>query len=253
MVTKNTILIYNIHSLIKNRIYGVIKLIKFTNVEKVYSDRNKSLDNINLGISQGEFVFLVGHSGAGKSTLLKILTREEKVSSGKISVLGQDLSKIKHQKIHNYRRNLGVVFQDFRLLKDKTVYENVEIAMRAVGANPKDIKPRVMFVLEKVKIADKYNKYPDELSGGEIQRVAIARAIVNKPSIIIADECTGNLDIENSKVILKILTDINKEGVTVVMATHDNEIIKLFPNRVIQLEKGKIIKDTKREMYEGTI
>ena len=231
----------------------MIKLIKFTNVEKVYSDRNKSLDNINLGISQGEFIFLVGHSGAGKSTLLKILTREEKVSSGRVSVLGQDLSKIKHRKIHENRRNLGVVFQDFRILRDKTVYENVEIAMRAVGANSKTIKPSVMSVLEKVKIADKYNKYPDELSGGELQRVAIARAIVNKPSIIIADECTGNLDIENSISILEILNDINKEGVTIIMATHDNEIINLFPKRVIQLEKGKIIRDTKREMYEATV
>ena len=228
-------------------------MIKFTNVEKVYSDRNKSLDNINLGISQGEFIFLVGHSGAGKSTLLKILTREEKVSSGRVSVLGQDLSKIKHRKIHEYRRKLGVVFQDFRILRDKTVYENVEIAMRAVGANSKTIKPSVMSVLEKVKIADKYNKYPDELSGGELQRVAIARAIVNKPSIIIADECTGNLDIENSISILEILNDINKEGVTIIMATHDNEIINLFPKRVIQLEKGKIIRDTKREMYEATV
>ena len=180
-------------------------MIKFTNVDKVYSDRSKSLNNINLGISQGEFIFLVGHSGAGKSTLLKILTREEKVSSGRISVLGQDLSKIKYKKIHNYRRNLGIIFQDFRILKEKTVYENVEIAMRAVGAKKKDIKPRVMEVLSKVKIDDKYNKYPDELSGGELQRVAIARAIVNKPSIIIADECTGNLDRENSIGILNIL------------------------------------------------
>ena len=228
-------------------------MIKFTDVEKVYSDKNKSLDKIYLGISQGEFVFLMGHSGAGKSTLLKILTREEKVSSGRISVLGEDLSKIKQKKIHNYRRNLGVIFQDFRILREKTVYENVEIAMRAVGASSKKIKPRVMEVLSKVKIEDKYNKYPDELSGGELQRVAIARAIVNKPSIIIADECTGNLDRENSIGILNILKEINKEGVTVIMATHDNEIIKLFPKRVIQLENGKIVKDTKREMYEDII
>ena len=228
-------------------------MIKFTNVDKVYSDRSKSLNNINLGISQGEFIFLVGHSGAGKSTLLKILTREEKVSSGRISVLGQDLSKIKYKKIHNYRRNLGIIFQDFRILKEKTVYENVEIAMRAVGAKKKDIKPRVMEVLSKVKIDDKYNKYPDELSGGELQRVAIARAIVNKPSIIIADECTGNLDRENSIGILNILNDINEESVTVIMATHDNELINLFPKRVIQLENGKIIKDTKRENYEFNV
>src|SRR5699024_3689550 len=189
----------------------------------------------------------------GKSTLLKILTREEKVSSGRISVLGQDLGKIKYKKIHKYRRNLGIIFKDYRNLKEKTVYENVEIAMRAVGAKKKDIKPRIMEVLSKVKIDDKYNKYPDELSGGELQRVAIARAIVNKPSIIIADECTGNLDRENSIGILNILNDINEEGVTVIMATHDNELINLFPKRVIQLENGKIIKDTKRENYEFNV
>ena len=231
----------------------MIQLIKFTDVEKIYSDRNKSLDNINLGIRQGEFIFLVGHSGAGKSTLLKVLTREEKVSSGRISVLGEDLCKIKHRNIHKYRRNLGIIFQDFRILREKTVYENVEIAMRAVGAMSKDIKPRVMEVLEKVKISDKYDKYPDELSGGELQRVAIARAIVNRPSIIIADECTGNLDRENSISILNILNDINKEGVTIIMATHDNELINIFNKRVVQLEGGKIIKDTKREQYEDTV
>ena len=165
----------------------------------------------------------------------------------------ENLHYLKEYDYDEYMRLFGVVFQDFRILRDKTVYENVEIAMRAVGANSKTIKPSVMSVLEKVKIADKYNKYPDELSGGELQRVAIARAIVNKPSIIIADECTGNLDIENSISILEILNDINKEGVTIIMATHDNEIINLFPKRVIQLEKGKIIRDTKREMYEATV
>ncbi|MGL5317008.1 MAG: cell division ATP-binding protein FtsE [Peptostreptococcaceae bacterium] len=228
-------------------------MIKLTNVEKVYDDGNKSLDNINLGIPQGEFIFLVGHSGAGKSTLLKLLTREEKITSGRLSVRGEEITKIKAKKIHDYRRNLGIVFQDFRLLKEKTVYENVEIAMRAVGANPKTIKPRVMEVLQKVKIADKYNKYPSELSGGECQRVGIARAIVNKPSIIIADECTGNLDIENSIAILRILEDINEEGVTIIMATHDIEILKLFPKRVVEIQKGKIVRDTKRELYEVSV
>ena len=134
-------------------------MIKFTNVEKIYSDGNKSLDNINLGIPQGEFIFLVGHSGAGKSTLLKLLTREEKISSGRLSVNGEEITKIKTKKVHNYRRSLGIVFQDYKLLKDKTVYENVEIAMRAIGANPRTIKSRVMEVLEKVNIADKYKKW----------------------------------------------------------------------------------------------
>ena len=168
-------------------------MIKFTNVDKVYDDGNKLLDNINLGIKQGEFVFLVGHSGAGKSTLIKMLTREEKASSGRISVLGEEITKIKTNKIHKYRRNLGIVFQDFKLLQEKTVFENVEIAMRVIGVKPKYIKPKVMEVLHKVGIAEKHSKYPSELSGGECQRVGIARAIVNKPSIIIADECTGKL------------------------------------------------------------
>lgn len=228
-------------------------MIKFTNVDKEYSDGKKCLSNINLGILQGEFVFLVGHSGAGKSTLLKLLTREEKITSGRLSVLGDEISKIKTNKIHNYRRNLGIVFQDYRLLDEKTVYENVEIAMRVVGVNPKKIRPRVMEVLHKVGIADKYNKYPSELSGGECQRVGIARAIVNKPSIIIADECTGNLDLDNSIQILKLLTHINAEGVTVIMATHDIEILKLFPRRIIEVENGKIIRDTKRDLYEVSV
>lgn len=228
-------------------------MIKFTNVDKVYADGNKSLDNINLGIKQGEFVFLVGHSGAGKSTLLKLMTREEKISSGRLSVLGEEITKLKTNKIHNYRRNLGVVFQDFKLLNEKTVFENVEIALRVVGTNPGEIKPKVMDVLKKVGIADKYNKYPAELSGGECQRVGIARAIVNKPSIIIADECTGNLDIHNSIGILNLLSDINAEGVTVIMATHDIEILKLFPNRIVEIQKGKIVKDTKRDLYEVSV
>lgn len=228
-------------------------MIKFTCVDKVYPDGNKSLNNINLKIDKGEFVFLVGKSGAGKSTLLKLMTREEKASKGSVSVLGNDITNISVNKIHKYRRNIGIVFQDFKLLKDKTVYENVELAMRVVGEKPKNIKVRVMEVLQKVGIYHKCNKYPDELSGGECQRVGIARAIVNKPSIIIADECTGNLDRENSISILNILNDINKEGVTVIMATHDNELINLFPKRIIQLEDGKIIRDTKRETYEEMV
>ncbi len=221
-------------------------MIKFTNVYKVYSDGDESLDNINIGISQGEFVFLVGHSGAGKSTILKLLTREKKISSGRLTVLGEEITKIKNNKIHNYRRKLGVIFQDFRLLKEKTVYENIEVSLRAVGTKSKDIKPMIEEVLNQVGLSDKHNKYPFELSGGECQRVAIARAIVNKPSIIIADECTGNLDIDNSKEILKLLCDINSQGITVIMATHDIEILKLFPSRVIEIKEGKIVRDTKR-------
>lgn len=228
-------------------------MIKFTKVDKIYKDGQKSLSNINIGIKQGEFVFLVGHSGAGKSTLLKLLLREEKVSSGRLTVLGEDISKIKNKNIHLLRRKLGVVFQDFRLLKEKTAYENVELAMRVVGANPKQIKPRVLEVLDKVGLKDKANRYPSQLSGGECQRVAIARAIVNRPSIVIADECTGNLDFENSVEIMKILNNINKEGATVIMATHDVELLKLIDKRIIELKSGQVIKDTKGVHHEDII
>ena len=226
-------------------------MIKFSDVCKSYSDNQNTLENINIGINQGEFVFLLVKSGAGKSTFLKLLTREEKISSGRLTILGTDVSKIKQNKVHLYRRNFGIVFQDFRLLKEKTVYENIEIAMRAVGANPKDIKPRIFEVLKKVGLASKFKNYPHELSGGECQRVAIARAIVNKPSILIADECTGNLDSLNSMRILNILKDINKEGVTVIMATHDMEIVNKFPYRIIEIEGKTIVRDTKRDYYES--
>lgn len=225
-------------------------MIKFTKVDKVYKDGQKSLCNINLGIHQGEFVFLVGHSGAGKSTMLKLLLREELVTSGRLTVLGQDISKINDNNIHLLRRRIGVIFQDFRLLKEKTAYENVELAMRVVGASPKDIKPRVLNVLKQVGLLDKANKYPSQLSGGECQRVAIARAIANKPSIIIADECTGNLDINNSIEIVNILDEINKNGTTVIMATHDIELLKIFKKRTVELKNGQVTRDTKGENNE---
>ena len=225
-------------------------MIKFTKVDKVYKDGQKSLCNINLGIHQGEFVFLVGHSGAGKSTMLKLLLREELVTSGRLTVLGQDISKINDNNIHLLRRRIGVIFQDFRLLKEKTAYENVELAMRVVGASPKDIKPRVLNVLKQVGLLDKANRYPSQLSGGECQRVAVARAIANKPSIIIADECTGNLDINNSIEIVNILDEINKNGTTVIMATHDIELLKIFKKRTVELKNGQVTRDTKGENNE---
>lgn len=228
-------------------------MIKFTKVDKVYKDGQKSLCNINLGIHQGEFVFLVGHSGAGKSTMLKLLLREELVTSGRLTVLGQDISKINDNNIHLLRRRIGVIFQDFRLLKEKTAYENVELAMRVVGASPKDIKPRVLNVLKQVGLLDKANRYPSQLSGGECQRVAIARAIVNKPSIIIADECTGNLDINNSIEIVNILDEINKNGTTVIMATHDIELLKIFKKRTVELKNGQVTRDTKGENNEFNV
>ncbi|CEP79549.1 cell division ATP-binding protein FtsE [Paraclostridium sordellii] len=225
-------------------------MIKFTKVDKVYKDGQKSLCNINLGIHQGEFVFLVGHSGAGKSTMLKLLLREELVTSGRLTVLGQDISKINDNNIHLLRRRIGVIFQDFRLLKEKTAYENVELAMRVVGSSPKDIKPRVLNVLKQVGLLDKVNRYPSQLSGGECQRVAIARAIANKPSIIIADECTGNLDINNSIEIVNILDEIHKNGTTVIMATHDIELLKIFKKRTVELKNGQVTRDTKGENNE---
>ena len=222
-------------------------MIKFANVEKRYSDGKKVLKNINLEINPGEFVFLVGHSGAGKSSILKLISREEKLTRGSLLVNKENITSIKNKKLHNYRRKLGIIFQDYRLLPQKTVYENVELALRVIGENPRQIKRKVMEALKKVGIEDKYKKYPDELSGGECQRVGIARAIVNKPSIIIADECTGNLDINNSISIMKLLEDINKEGITIIMATHNLELIKEFPNRVVNIEDGKITYDTKRD------
>lgn len=221
-------------------------MIKFTKVEKQYSDGNKSLKDINLKVDQGEFVFLVGHSGAGKSSILKLITREEKITNGRIIVNKENITNIKNRALHKYRRNIGIVFQDYRLIKEKTVYENVELALRVVGEKSKNIKPKVMEALESVGIVHKYKKYPDELSGGECQRVGIARAIVNNPSIIIADECTGNLDMDNSISIMKLLDEINKKGVTVIMATHNLDLVREFPRRIVKIEDGKIIYDTKR-------
>lgn len=221
-------------------------MIKFTKVEKQYSDGNKSLKDINLKVDQGEFVFLVGHSGAGKSSILKLITREEKITNGRVIVNKENITNIKNRALHKYRRNIGIVFQDYRLIKEKTVYENVELALRVVGEKSKNIKPKVMEALESVGIVHKYKKYPDELSGGECQRVGIARAIVNNPSIIIADECTGNLDMDNSISIMELLDEINKKGVTVIMATHNLDLVREFPRRIVKIEDGKIIYDTKR-------
>lgn len=228
-------------------------MIKFKDVSKVYPNGNQSLSNIDLNIESGEFVFLVGHSGAGKSTLLKLLLKEEDVTSGSLNILGQDIKSMDKKNVHKFRRNLGIVFQDFRLLNDKTVYENVEFAMRVIGQSPKNIKIRVPEVLELVGLSDKSNCYPSQLSGGEAQRVGIARAIVNNPAILIADECTGNLDYKTSREIMKILIDINKKGTTVVMATHALNLLEEFMTRVVMLHKGSIIRDTKGGVYENIV
>ena len=199
------------------------------------------LNNINLSVDKGEFISLLGPSGCGKSTLLRLVAGLEKPATGFIFKQGIDITDKTP-----FERNIGIIFQDYRLIKEKTVYENVELALRVVGENPKNIRPKVMEVLERVGVAHKYKKYPDELSGGECQRVGIARAIVNNPSIIIADECTGNLDIDNSRSIMKLLDGINKQGITVIMATHNLDLVKEFPRRIVKIEGGKIIYDTKR-------
>ncbi|MCF6463846.1 cell division ATP-binding protein FtsE [Clostridium sp. Cult1] len=225
-------------------------MIKFINTSKEYKNGVKALSNINLTISKGEFVFLVGPSGAGKSTLIKLILKEEDPTEGKIYLNDMDITKVKNRKIPYIRRNVGVVFQDFRLLPNKTVYENVAFAMEIIGAHPKDIRRNVPMVLSMVDLSKKAHCYPDELSGGEHQRVAIARSIVNSPPILIADEPTGNLDPDTAWEIMKVLRDINRRGTTVLMATHAKDIVDIMKKRVIAIDGGKIIRDEEKGVYE---
>jgi len=224
-------------------------LIKFTNVSKRYNKDIIALSNISFEIENGEFVFIVGPSGAGKSTLIKLLLKEEEPTSGSIVINKKDITKLKKREIPYLRRSMGVVFQDFRLLPNKTVFENVAFAMEIVGAHPKEIRRKVPMVLSLVGLSDKANKYPRQLSGGEQQRVSLARAIVNEPSILIADEPTGNLDPDTSWEIVKLISEINKRGTTVVMATHAKDIVDAMKKRVIALEKGNIVRDEARGVY----
>jgi len=224
-------------------------LIKFINVSKRYNKDIIALSNISFEIESGEFVFIVGPSGAGKSTLIKLLLKEEEPTSGSIIINKKDITKIKKREIPYLRRNMGVVFQDFRLLPNKTVFENVAFAMEVVGASPKEIRRRVPMVLSLVGLSDKADNYPQQLSGGEQQRVSLARAIVNEPSILIADEPTGNLDPDTSWEIVKLISEINKRGTTVVMATHAKDIVDAMKKRVIALEKGNIVRDEARGVY----
>jgi len=225
-------------------------VIEFKDVSKSYKNGKLALFNINLKIDKGEFVFLVGSSGAGKSTFIKALLKEEDVTSGTIRVNGKDVRKIPKRKIPKYRRSIGIVFQDFRLLPNKTVYENVAFAMEIIGQSSKNIRRRVPFVLGMVGLSEKAKSYPSELSGGEQQRVSIARAIVNNPSIIIADEPTGNLDPQTSNEIMNIITDINRRGTTIIMATHASDLVDRMKKRVIALKKGTVIKDEERGSYD---
>jgi cell division transport system ATP-binding protein len=224
-------------------------MIEFRNVTKVYDTGTAAVNNTSLYIEKGEFVFIVGRSGCGKSTLMKMIMKEEEPTSGHIFVNGIDITRISKRRIPNLRRSMGIVFQDFRLLPDKTVYENVAYAMRVIEANPKLIKKQVPNVLSLVGLLDKADDYPDQLSGGEQQRVAIARAIVNNPSVLIADEPTGNLDPINAWEIMSLLNEINRRGTTVVVATHAKDIVDKMQKRVIAIEKGVVYSDKEGGSY----
>jgi cell division transport system ATP-binding protein len=218
-------------------------------VWKTYPDGTHAIRGITLKVESGEFVYIVGPSGAGKSTFMKMIYREERPTQGQLFVNGFDLEKVKTRKIPYLRRNIGVIFQDFRLLPKLTVFENVAFAMEVIETPKKQIKSRTTEVLEMVKLADKAGSLPTQLSGGEQQRVAIARAIVNSPSVIIADEPTGNLDPETSMGIMKLMEEINYRGTTIVMATHNKEIVNTMRKRVIAIEKGQIARDELRGEY----
>ena len=218
-------------------------MIDFVNVTKTYETGTHALNGIDLHIDDGEFVFLVGASGSGKSTMIKLLTAELQPTGGSINVNGYQLEKIKRSAIPYMRRTLGVIFQDFRLIDNKTVYENVAFAMRVIGASSKEIKQRMPYVLELVGLENKARRLPNELSGGEQQRVAIARALVNNPSMIIADEPTGNLDPARSFEIMLLLEQINALGTTVLVVTHEKGLVDRFTKRVVALEAGKIVSD----------
>lgn len=219
-------------------------LIEFRNVSKVYNNGTEALHNINLNVEKGDFVFIVGSSGAGKSTFLKLITCEERPNSGQIIIDGQDVSKIKKRKIPYLRRKMGMVFQDFRLIDQMTVYDNVAFAMRVVGASAASIKKRVPYILGLVGLQHKAKHYPTELSGGERQRVGLARALVNNPQMIIADEPTGNIDPALSFEIVDLLSEINRRGTTILMVTHEHSLVKHFHKRIIQIHSGEIVADT---------
>ncbi|MCI8570483.1 MAG: cell division ATP-binding protein FtsE [Lachnospiraceae bacterium] len=224
-------------------------MITLSNVSKAYATGAPALNGVDLHINKGEFVFIVGDSGSGKSTMIKLLLRELIPTSGDISVMGYDLVRIRHRKIPKFRRNLGIVFQDFRLLKDRNVYENVAFAQRIVQVSNKEIKRNVPSILATVGLAGKYKAKPRQLSGGEQQRVAIARALVNRPSILLADEPTGNLDPKNSWEIMKLLEQINENGTTVLVVTHNREIVNAMQKRVVTMKKGVIVSDEEKGGY----
>lgn len=225
---------------------GVIFL---DNVSKVYSTGSPAINGMTLSIGRGEFVFIVGDSGSGKSTLIKLLLRELTATSGSVYVMGHDLSRLNHRQVPKFRRNIGVVFQDFRLLNDRNVYENVAFAQRIVETPPAEIRRNVPTILATVGLAGKYKAKTKQLSGGEQQRVALARALINNPTILLADEPTGNLDPKNSWEIMRLLEEINESGTTVVVVTHNREIVNAMKKRVVTMKKGVIVSDEEGGEY----
>ena len=228
-------------------------MIEFQGVYKTYGTGSNALEDVNLHIDDGEFAFIVGASGAGKSTFLKLIRREETPTSGEIVVNNYRLSRLKRKDVPFYRRTMGIVFQDFRLIDTMTVFENVAFPMRVVGKSRREIRRRVEHVLALMDLQGKGNRFPRELSGGEQQRVGLARALVNNPSLIIADEPTGNVDPQMSYDIVQMLTQINEKGTTVLMVTHEHDLVHQFNHRIITLEKGHIVSDTGRPRRTGTV
>ena len=224
-------------------------MIEFVDVVKSYTQGNKALNGVSMQIEDGEFCFLVGPSGSGKSTIIKLITGELKPTSGNVHVNGYSLERIRKREIPYLRRAVGVVFQDYRLISKMTVYENVAFAMRVVGAREREIKDRVPYVLELVGLANKTGRHPGEMSGGEQQRLAIARALVNNPSMIIADEPTGNLDPQRSFEIMALLQEINNLGTTMLVVTHDQNLVKHFRKRVISINEGVVVNDGMEAFY----
>ena len=222
-------------------------MIEFQNVSKTYANGTKALKNVNLKVEKGEFVFIVGSSGAGKSTFLKLIMGEEKANSGEVIVNGKKLSSLRNRDIPYLRRTMGIVFQDFRLIDTMTVYENVAFAMHVVGASPKNIRKRVPYILGLVGLQNKAKCLPAELSGGERQRGGLARALVNNPTMIIADEPTGNIDPALSFEIVDLLSEINRRGTTILMVTHEHNLVKHFHRRVVQIHGGEVVADTMRK------
>ena len=233
------------------RVHSDLPVILFENVCKDYKGDVHAVHDVSFRVEKGEFVFIVGTSGSGKSTLIKLMMREIKPTSGKIFINGRDLGRMRKYNVAKYRRTIGVVFQDFRLLQDRSVYENVAFAQRVIEVPPREIARQVPRVLSVVGLSEKLRAYPKELSGGEQQRVALARALVNNPVLLLADEPTGNLDPANSWEIMKLLEEVNRRGTTVIVVTHNREIVDMMQKRVIYMNKGLMVSDTQKGGYKN--